>query len=173
MLNNSTQERMKSRKNRCPWRISTTETCGSCLLSGHWWPWELTFCIAPNQRPSHFFTCMKRLALPSLHLKLFFNTGDCCSCYKKVRWAMSSQAAAPAARSRITENTSYKQTGIHFQIWEFDRISTALRYTLIIHIQRVNISISKSCKWFKSKKLIQIPNLTLINIESWHWYHIQ
>lgn len=40
------------RKNRCPWRIGWPETCGSCLLSGHWRPWEPTFCVALNQRPS-------------------------------------------------------------------------------------------------------------------------
>lgn len=44
---------------------------------------------------------------------------------------------------------------------------------LIIDVQMVNISISKSPKWFKNEKLIQIPNVTLINTESWHWYHSQ
>lgn len=53
---------------------------------------------------------------------------------------------------------------------ELDRVSSALRYMLIIHIQKVNISACKivNIKKKTNKELVQIPNVALMNIESWH-----
>lgn len=53
---------------------------------------------------------------------------------------------------------------------ELDRVSSALRYMLIIHIQKVNISACKivNIKKTTNKELVQIPNVALMNIESWH-----
>jgi len=95
---------MKSRKKNTdvPEELAGLKCVVAVCSQGHRWPWELTFCIALSQRPGPcaadwlvngwHFSCIyvKILALPSAHLKLFFNMSTCCSYNKKMRWAVSS-----------------------------------------------------------------------------------
>lgn len=158
------KDEVQKEKNRCPWRISATEMCGSCLLSGSLMTMG-TYILHYLQQKTQllgswlvskwltlFFHLCEKISIAFSSPQVIFQHSTCCSCYKKMRWTMSLQTAAPAVSRRIMQKIQIINKLEPTSKFQDFRISTALKYTLIIHTHRVNTSVFKSYKWFRCEK---------------------
>lgn len=149
ILGNSTQERTKPRKKKTdvPEELACLK-CAVVVCSQVSDDHGNLLCIALNQRPnpqtadwlvtgwcSFSSICFKRLTLPSLNLKLFCNVSSYRSCYKNKSYIILNSCTRN--KKNHTENTGYGQIQLASKL-ESDRIHSALRYKLSIHIQRIN-----------------------------------